>query len=106
MMLRLKRDSEVLSLIGEAIAAERIRRRTRQEDLAERAGVGRRALQGLEGGKIVRTDTLIRVLRALQMLDRLSGLIEPSLTPVVSPLDEDEAQSLPQRVRIAKGPGM
>jgi transcriptional regulator with XRE-family HTH domain len=102
-MLRIKSDPEVLTALGHAIAAERTRRAWRQNDLAAKAGVSRRALQTLETGAPSRTDTLIRVLRALQLLDRLGAFLAPSLDPVTSPLEETPPEP-PQRVRVRRRP--
>lgn len=104
-MLRLKPDPEVLCTLGAALSAERVDRSWRQADLAERAGVSLRTVQHLEAGEPIRTDTLIRVMRALQLLDRLGAFLAPSLEPPApSPLeDEDAAPARPQRVRV-KGP--
>lgn len=104
-ILRLKPDPEVLSTLGAALTAERVDRSWRQADLAERAGVSLRTVQHLEAGEPIRTDTLIRVMRALQLLDRLGAFLAPSLEPPApSPLeDEDDVPQRPQRVRV-KGP--
>lgn len=105
-MLRIKTDPSILAALGKALAAERIDRGWRQADLAERSGVALRTLQNLETGEPVRTDTLIRVLRALQMLDRLGAFLAPSLAPPVpSPLDVEDAPERARRVRI-KGPSL
>jgi transcriptional regulator with XRE-family HTH domain len=100
-MLRIKADPDVLITVGEALQAERIDRGWRQSDLAARAGVALRTLQNLESGKPVRTDSLIRVLRALQMLDRLGVFLAPSLqAPAPSPLEKELVTERPQRVRV------
>jgi transcriptional regulator with XRE-family HTH domain len=102
-MLRLKTDKELLERIGLAVRAERARHGWRQEDLASRSGVAHRTVTRVEAGLPTQTDTLIRLMRVLQMLDRLEAVVEPSLTPAPSPLegeDDDDAPEIPQRVRL------
>ena len=54
--------------LGEAIRAERLRRRPRQVDLASLVSVRQALISNLENGaNSARADTLIRVLAALDM---------------------------------------
>ncbi len=76
-------DDAVLRALGERLTGRRLDRDYTQVQLAERAGVGRRAVQRLEAGEPVLTTALIRVLRALDALDELDAGI-PELGP--SPL--------------------
>ena len=76
-------DDAVLGALGERLTRRRLDRDYTQVQLAERAGVGRRAVQRLEAGEPVLTSALIRVLRALGALDELDSGI-PELGP--SPL--------------------
>jgi transcriptional regulator with XRE-family HTH domain len=88
-ILRVKPDPEVLESLGAALAARRVDRGWRQADLAERAGVALRTVQHVEGGVPIRTDTLLRLFRALQLLDRFGDFLAPSLEPPApSPLDD------------------
>lgn len=106
-MLRFMPDPEVLAALGAALAAERVDRGWRQVDLAQRAGVALRTVQHVERGEPIRTDTLLRVFRALQLLDRFAGFLGPSLEPPApSPLEDiEETPARPQRVRV-KGPSL
>jgi transcriptional regulator with XRE-family HTH domain len=76
-------DDAVLKALGARLARRRLDGDYTQQQLAERAGVGRRAVQRLEGGDPVTTVALTRVLRALDALAELDAGI-PELGP--SPL--------------------
>lgn len=76
-------DREQEAAIGRALRAWRIADGRSQEELAERAGLSRSAIQSLERGSGSRLATLIRVLRALGRDDALDALRpEPSATPM------------------------
>lgn len=60
--------------IGRAVRQWRIDAGRSQAELAERAGLSRSAVQGLERGTGSRLDTLVRVLRALGREDALDAL--------------------------------
>ncbi|BDX00442.1 helix-turn-helix domain-containing protein [Maricaulis maris] len=87
----------LLDQIGARIERYRIARRIKQEDLAERAGISSRTLRRLEAGGNGTLDTVARVLRALDIEDRLLALV-PDAT--LSPLDPRSDGKQPrQRVR-------
>lgn len=76
-------DEAVLAELGSRLARTRLERNLTQRQLAEEAGVERKALQRIESGESVRLVSLIRVLRALGLLDALDGLIpEPAPSPI------------------------
>lgn len=94
-------DQELLAQIGHAIRVERIANGLRQDDLAQQAAVGKAAVQRLESGEAVRTNTLLRVLRVLKMLDRLE--LAFVTTEPASPLDLPEEAPARERVRLRTG---
>ena len=76
-------DEAVLRELGERLAAARLSRDLTQRQLGARAGIARTLVQRIEAGEPVTTPSLIRVLRALDMLDALDRLIpESSPSPV------------------------
>ncbi len=77
--------------LGERLAAQRLNRNLTQRQLADNAAVALNTLRRLEDGDNVSLDTLIRVLEALGLGDRLEALAPPA---DVRPVD---------RVRIAAG---
>jgi len=89
--------NEVLVDIGQRLQARRLSRAMRQADLAAKAGVSRTAVQALEAGKGSTLETLIRVLRALD-LERALDALAPAAT--VSPMALlEHAGRAPQRAR-------
>lgn len=77
-------DEAVLGELGDRLARLRLQRNLTQRQLAEEAGVDRKAVLRLEGGDPVQLVTLMRVLRALGRLDALDALV-PELSP--SPIE-------------------
>lgn len=71
-------DGAVLGELGERLARLRLQRNLTQVQLAEEAGVDRKAVVRVEGGEPVQLLTLVRVLRALGHLDALDALLPPS----------------------------
>ena len=69
--------------LGQRIEAIRLGRNVNQTQLAVEAGVSRRTITRLENGGGVSVDTLIRVLRALGLADRLAALLpDPGVRPI------------------------
>lgn len=87
----------VIGALGQRIERYRLSRNIRQADLAWQAGVSRVTLGKLERGEGGTLQTLARVLRALDIEERLPDLV-PDAT--LSPLDPRSATGRPrQRVR-------
>jgi putative transcriptional regulator len=68
-------DEAVLSELGRRLERTRLERSLTQRELAGEAGVERKAVQRIEGGETVKLTSLIRVLRALELLDALDRLV-------------------------------
>lgn len=79
---------------GARFEAYRIARGIKQADLAERAGIGRMTLSRLEQGNGATLDTVLRLLRALEIEERLFDLV-PDAT--INPLDPRAASGRPRR---------
>lgn len=77
--------------LGERLVAQRLNRNLTQRQLADSAAVALNTLRRLEAGENVSLDTLIRVLEALGLGDRLEAIAPPA---DVRPVD---------RVRLAAG---
>lgn len=78
-------DATVLSELGERLERLRLGRDLTQRQLGEQAGVGRAVVQRIEAGGSVTTQNLVRVLRALDLLDALDRLVPESAS---SPVEE------------------
>jgi transcriptional regulator with XRE-family HTH domain len=86
--------------IGLDVAAWRKLRGLTQAQLADRAGLARSTLQHLEQGEgSVSTENLLRVLRALGLLESLPRALDPYESDI-GRLRSDE--QLPRRVRPRK----
>ena len=85
--------------IGEYLATWRKLRQLTAAQVADRAGISRYTVMRLEGGEGVSTENLLRVARALGVLDMLTEALDPYATD----LGKLRAQeSLPERVRTPK----
>lgn len=83
--------------VGESVATWRKLQRLTAAQLADRAGVSRSTLSRLERGDLgVSLETVLRVLRALGVLESLTEAVDP-FNSDVGRMRADEV--LPQRVR-------
>jgi transcriptional regulator with XRE-family HTH domain len=78
-------DSAVLAELGLRLARVRLRKNLAQAELADEAGVSKRTLIRLEHGESTQLTNLIRVLRALGLLENLDALVPP---PGPSPMEQ------------------
>jgi transcriptional regulator with XRE-family HTH domain len=85
-----------LSRLGDDVATWRKLRRLTVAEVADRAGVGVSTLGRLENGRGASLENVLRVARALGVLDQLASSLDPYATEV-GQLRAEEA--LPQRVR-------
>jgi transcriptional regulator with XRE-family HTH domain len=67
-------DDAVLSELGGRLARCRIELGLSQAKLAQQAGVSKRTIERVEAGATTQTVTLIRILRELQLLERMETL--------------------------------
>ncbi len=85
--------------IGEYLATWRKLRQLTAAQVADRAGISRYTVMRLEGGEGASTENLLRVARALGVLDTLTAALDPYATD----LGKLRAQeSLPERVRAPR----
>jgi len=82
--------------IGEDLATWRRLRRLTAAQVADRAGISRYTVMRLENGEGATMENLLRVARALGVLDQLVEAVDPYKTEV-GRLRSEEA--LPERVR-------
>lgn len=61
-------DGALLDLIGNFIRSHRLKQNRSQDDVAHDAGISRSTLSLLERGEKVRIDSIIQVLRVLDLL--------------------------------------
>lgn len=76
-------DDALLKEIGKRITRYRLNQDKTQASLAEEAGVSNRTITRLEQGNSIQASSLLRILRALQLIENLDTLIpEPVASPV------------------------
>jgi transcriptional regulator with XRE-family HTH domain len=93
--------SRSMRKLGENLNTWRKLRQLTVSEVADRAGVGKTTVLRLEAGGGSTLENLLRVARALGVLDSLTGAIDPYDTDV-GRLRADEA--LPERVRRPRTP--
>ena len=82
--------------IGEDLATWRRLRRLTAPQVADRAGISRHTVMRLENGEGASMESVLRVARALGVLDSLVGALDPYATDEGRLRSEE---SLPERVR-------
>lgn len=76
-------DEITLKTLGERLARHRLNRNRTQAEVAREAGVARRTVYKAENGHVIDTQSLVRILRALDLLGRLESLVpEPRISPM------------------------
>lgn len=74
---------EIEAEIGRRLEAIRLAENISQSRLADEAGVSRRTITRLENGGGISVETLIRLMRALGIANRLESLLpDPSFRPI------------------------
>jgi transcriptional regulator with XRE-family HTH domain len=68
-------DAVVLQEIGSRIKQKRVDAELTQAQLAQQAGVGKRTVERLESGNSTDSLVLIRVLRALKMVENFESML-------------------------------
>jgi transcriptional regulator with XRE-family HTH domain len=68
-------DEAVLAELGGRLAQRRLELQLTQEMLAEQAGISKRTVERLEAGSTTQLSTMIRILRVLELLNRLEFLV-------------------------------
>lgn len=78
-------DQAILSEVGERLTRARLSRNLTQAELADRAGVAKRTIERMESGESVQLTSFVRILRALDLADRIDALL---LEPGPSPMEQ------------------
>ena len=103
-------DEAVLAELGARLVRTRLERNLTQRELAEEAGVERKAVQRIEAGESVKLTSLLRVLRALGLLDALDRLVpaagaEPDRAPEAARQRAPARLGRTEQARAASGRG-
>lgn len=71
-------DETILEEIGKRLLHRRLDMQLTQADLAHQAGVSKRTIERIEDGASAQLDTLIRVMRVLELVPGLEHLVPPA----------------------------
>ncbi|HTU78887.1 MAG TPA: helix-turn-helix transcriptional regulator [Solirubrobacteraceae bacterium] len=82
-------DDAVLAELGRRIERHRLQRNWTQEQLAFKAQIGRATVQRLERGTSVQGLSLIKVLRALDLLEGLQAAIPAAIELPIAELERE-----------------
>jgi transcriptional regulator with XRE-family HTH domain len=91
-------DQAVLEEIGRRLAKQRLSISKSQTELANECGLARRTIQYAEAGKSIQSESFIRILRGLGLLDVLEAVLPDQN---ISPMDMLKLKSK-ERQRVAK----
>lgn len=94
-------DAVILRELGARLARIRLEHNFTQAALAEQAGISKRTLERLEAGGPTQLVNLVRVCRALNLLDRFEVLIPE---PVVGPVMQLKLQGRQRKRAKAQSP--
>jgi len=93
---------ELAQELGDRLRNCRLQRRLEQTELAERAGISDRTVRALEKGTGSSVDSLLRVMKALGILEGLDALVPPG--PSVDPLLLLKRKGMPSKVYKRRKP--
>jgi transcriptional regulator with XRE-family HTH domain len=82
--------------LGERLSRYRLSRNLRQQDIAKLSGISRGAITRIEAGQGGTIDSLLRIMTALDLEDRIKMLLPDA---ALSPLDSRRDNDLRQRAR-------
>ena len=82
--------------LGERMSRYRLSRNLRQQDIAKLSGISRGVIARIEAGKGGTIDSLMRIMTALDLQDRIEMLLPDT---ALSPLDQRPGNNLRQRAR-------
>lgn len=82
-------DDAVMVELGRRLARHRLERNWTQSDLAVLAGVGQATVQRAERGESVQLTSLVKLLRALELLGGLDLLVPESIALPIAQLERE-----------------
>lgn len=89
----------ILQELEDRMIQQRISMGLTQADLARQAGVSKRTVERIENGSDTQLSTLIRLLRVLNLVDRLDILIPENSTSPMELLEKTKKQKKKQRMK-------
>ena len=99
-------DAAVLDEIGSRLARHRLEAGLTQAALAREAGVAKRTVERIEAGHAAELGTLIRILRVLNLIAGLQGLVpDPPPSPIALLENRGRRRQRASGRRTAAAPG-
>jgi len=95
-------NDAVLVELGRRLERHRLESNRTQAEMAEEAGIGRATLQRLERGQSVQSVSLVKVLRALGLLQALDVALPETLELPIAELEREQRRGR-QRARARRG---
>jgi transcriptional regulator with XRE-family HTH domain len=95
-------EDAVLAELGERLERHRVERNRTQAEMAEDAGIGRATLQRIEAGESVQMTSMLKLLRALDLLGALDAAVPRAIELPIARL-EREQRGRRQRARGMRG---
>lgn len=96
-------DAAVLAELGSRLERHRLERNCTQAELAAAAGVGQATVQRAERGESVQMTSMVKLLRALDLLAGLDAAVPESIELPIARL-EREQRPLRKRARARRAP--
>ena len=94
-------DDVVLRELGQRLARIRLTRNLKQSDLASQAGVSKRTVERAEAGGPTQLNNLVRICRALGLVERFEALLPE---PVVSPVAQLRSRGKERKRAVSSKP--
>jgi putative transcriptional regulator len=101
----LKTIDAIIAELGRRLEQLRLQRNETQVQLAERAGVGRVTVQRIERGDSVQDASLIKVMRALDLLQALDDALPESIELPIAQLERERHPSRRRARARRRAPG-
>jgi transcriptional regulator with XRE-family HTH domain len=95
-------NDAILAELGRRLRLARLRQNVTQEDLALEAGVGRLTVQRMERGDSVQVTTLVKVMRALGLLDGFEAALPESVQLPIEQLERERKRRSRSRARASR----
>jgi transcriptional regulator with XRE-family HTH domain len=96
-------DAAVLSELGSRLERHRLERNWTQAELASEAGIGQATVQRAERGESVQMTSMIKLLRALELLTGLDVAVPESIDLPIAQLEREQRKTRRRRARGRRG---
>ena len=95
-------DAAVLAELGDRLERHRLARNWTQAEMAAEAGIGQATVQRAERGESVQMTSMIKLLRALELLAGLDATVPESIDLPIAQLEREQRKTR-RRARGSRG---